>query len=58
MFIVPLFGTTKLSHLEEDLRTSDFTLSPNEITELEKKVSEFPVMGERYDATQQERVEY
>ena len=57
-FIVPLFGTTKLSHLEEDLRTADFTLSQNEINELEKKVSEFPVVGERYDATQQARVEY
>jgi aryl-alcohol dehydrogenase-like predicted oxidoreductase len=57
-FIVPLFGTTKLSHLEEDLRTADFTLSQNDINELEKKVSEFPVMGERYDATQQARVEY
>ena len=57
-FIVPLFGTTKLSHLEEDLRTADFTLSQNEINELEKKVSQFPVMGERYDATQQARVEY
>jgi aryl-alcohol dehydrogenase-like predicted oxidoreductase len=57
-FIVPLFGTTKLSHLEEDLRTADFTLSQSEITELEKKISQFPVMGERYDATQQARVEY
>ena len=57
-FIVPLFGTTKLSHLEEDLRTADFTLTLDEITELETKVSEFPVRGARYDATQQERVEY
>ena len=57
-FIVPLFGTTKLSHLEEDLRTADFTLSQTDINELEKKVSEFPVTGERYDATQQARVEY
>jgi hypothetical protein len=47
-----------LSHLEEDLRTADFILSENEINELETKVSEFPVMGERYDATQQARVEY
>ena len=29
-FIVPLFGTTKLSHLEEDLRAADFTLSADE----------------------------
>jgi len=37
-FIVPLFGTTKLSHLEEDLRTADFTLSSKELTELESEV--------------------
>lgn len=57
-FIVPLFGTTKLSHLEEDLRAADFTLTANEIAELEAKVAEFPIVGARYDATQQERVEY
>jgi aryl-alcohol dehydrogenase-like predicted oxidoreductase len=57
-FIVPLFGTTKLAHLEEDLRTTEFTLSGNEISELEQRISEFPVVGERYDATQQARVEY
>lgn len=57
-FIVPLFGTTKLSHLEENLRTSDFILAPEEITELEAKVSAFPPVGPRYDATQQARVEY
>ncbi len=57
-FIVPLFGTSKLSHLEEDLRTADFTLTPDEIQELETKVSAFPVVGARYDAEQQARVEY
>jgi aryl-alcohol dehydrogenase-like predicted oxidoreductase len=57
-FVVPVFGTTKLSHLEEDLRASDYTLTADEITELETKVSAFPVVGERYDALQQSRVEY
>ena len=57
-FIVPLFGTTKLSHLEEDLRAADFTLTADDITELETKVSAFPVVGARYDAEQQARVEY
>jgi aryl-alcohol dehydrogenase-like predicted oxidoreductase len=57
-FIVPLFGTTKLSHLEEDLRTADFILTAEEITALEAKLSAFPVMGPRYDAIQQARVEY
>lgn len=57
-FIVPLFGTTKLSHLEEDLRTADFTLTAKEIEELEAKVSAIPNIGPRYDAEQQARVEY
>lgn len=57
-FIIPLFGTTKLSHLEEDLHTADFTLTPNEIQELEAKVSAIPNIGPRYDAEQQARVEY
>jgi len=57
-FIVPLFGTTKLSHLEEDLRTADFTLTTGEIKELEAKVSAVPIVGPRYDAEQQARVEY
>ena len=57
-FIVPLFGTTKLSHLEEDLRTADFMVTPGEIKELEAKVSAFPTVGARYDAAQQARVEY
>lgn len=29
-WIVPIPGTTKLSHLEENLRTTDLDLSPNE----------------------------
>jgi aryl-alcohol dehydrogenase-like predicted oxidoreductase len=57
-FIVPVFGTTKLAHLEEDLRAADFTLTADEIAELEAKVSAFPVVGARYDAEQQARVEY
>jgi aryl-alcohol dehydrogenase-like predicted oxidoreductase len=57
-FIVPLFGTTKLSHLEEDLRTADFTLTAAEVEELETKLAEFPSVGARYDALQQSRVEY
>ena len=57
-FIVPLPGTTKLSHLEEDLRAADFVLSPAEIKEMESKIEEIGVVGDRYDALQQWRVEY
>jgi aryl-alcohol dehydrogenase-like predicted oxidoreductase len=57
-FIVPLPGTTKLSHLEEDLRAADFTLTAAEINEIESKIEKIGVVGDRYDALQQSRVEY
>ncbi len=57
-FVVPLPGTTKLSHLEENLRASDFILTPAEITEIESKVEKIGVVGDRYDVLQQSRVEY
>lgn len=57
-FIVPLPGTTKLSHLEEDLRAADFTLTVAEINDIESKIEKIGVVGDRYDALQQSRVEY
>lgn len=57
-FIVPLPGTTKLSHLEEDLRAADFVLTAAEINEIESKIEKIGVVGDRYDALQQSRVEY
>lgn len=57
-FIVALPGTTKLSHLEEDLRSADFTLTAAEINEIESKIEKIGVVGDRYDAFQQSRVEY
>jgi aryl-alcohol dehydrogenase-like predicted oxidoreductase len=57
-FIVALPGTTKLSHLEEDFRAADFTLTPAEIREIESKIEKIGVVGDRYDALQQSRVEY
>lgn len=55
-WIVPIPGTTKLSHLEENLRAAEFALSPDEWKELEAKVAEIPVMGDRYAAAEQSRV--
>jgi aryl-alcohol dehydrogenase-like predicted oxidoreductase len=57
-FIVPLPGTTKLSHLEEDFRAADYTLTTAEINEIEDKIEKIGVVGARYDALQQSRVEY
>ena len=56
LWIVPIPGTTKLSHLEENLRTFDFNLSSKEWHELENAVAAIPVMGDRYNAEQQRQV--
>lgn len=55
-WIVPIPGTTKRSHLEENLRTFDFKVSPEEWRELETAVAAIPVMGDRYNAEQQKQV--
>ena len=55
-YIVPIPGTTKLSHLEENLHTLDFTCSPQEWAELENAVAAIPVTGARYNAEQQRQV--
>ncbi len=55
-WIVPIPGTTKLSHLEENLCTFDFNVSPEEWRELETAVAAIPVMGDRYNAEQQRQV--
>ncbi len=57
-YVVPLIGTTKLSHLEEDLRASEFTISTAEIKEIEDKFTAIGTVGARYDDIQQARVEY
>lgn len=55
-WIVPITGTTKLFHLEENLRTPEFNLSPSDITEIETKVAEIAIVGDRYPASEQQRV--
>lgn len=56
-FIVPIPGTTKLSHLEENLRATNITFTSDEINELETAVSTIPVTGSRYDALQESKVQ-
>ena len=56
-FIVPIPGTTKLSHLEENLRASDIKFTPEEMAELERAVSAIPVVGSRYDALQESKIQ-
>ncbi|EKU91822.1 aldo/keto reductase [Bacteroides oleiciplenus] len=55
-WIVPIPGTTKLSHLDENLHTLSFNVSPGEWKELEDAVAAVRVVGERYNAEQQKQV--
>lgn len=55
--IVPIPGTTKISHLEENLRALEFSCAPREWRELEAACEAVPVVGDRYDAEQRKKVE-
>lgn len=55
-WIVPIPGTTKLAHLEENLRMLQFTCTPEEWKELEDAVTAIPVIGDRYNAEQQKQI--
>lgn len=55
-FIVSIPGTTKLSHLEENIRALDFSYSTEEWKELEMKVENIKIVGDRYPASEQKQV--
>lgn len=56
-YIVPIPGTTKLSHLEENLRASNIIFTAEEMNELERAIAAIPVVGSRYNAEQQAKVQ-
>lgn len=55
-WIVPIPGTTKESHLLENLHTLSFDISDDEWRELENIVAAIPIVGNRYNAEQQKQV--
>lgn len=55
-WIVPIPGTTKLAHLEENLRATDIILTSEELSELTLAVSEVKIVGDRYNQEQQRQV--
>lgn len=55
-WIVPIPGTTKLAHLEENIRAADIKISPKEWKTLEDKLAEIEITGSRYPADQQAQV--
>jgi aryl-alcohol dehydrogenase-like predicted oxidoreductase len=46
-WIVPIPGTTKLSHLEENLRTVQFMLSAQELQQIDDSIGKLDVTGKR-----------
>jgi len=48
--IIPIPGTTSLSHLGEDLEAADLTLSPQVMAKLEALINQNTVVGSRYNA--------
>jgi aryl-alcohol dehydrogenase-like predicted oxidoreductase len=56
-WIVPIPGTTKVAHLDENLRAAELTLTPDEMGELESAVARIQIVGDRYPPEQQRQVE-
>lgn len=55
-WIVPIPGTTKESHLDENLHTLAFNIDDADWRELETAVAAILVVGDRYNAEQQKQV--
>lgn len=55
-WIVPIPGTTKLTRLEENLKSADLTFSTDELLDLNRTVSNIQLLGDRYPAAQQKMV--
>lgn len=51
-WVVPIPGTTKLAHLQENLLSSDVTLSNADLKQINEFISNFKITGERYAVPQ------
>ena len=49
--IVPIPGTTRVKHLEENAKAAEITLSPEEVSALAKILSQIRIQGNRYSET-------
>ena len=56
-YIVPIPGTTKLAHLEENIRAATLDLKTEDWDALEAALQDVQVIGDRYPADQQIEVE-
>ena len=55
--IIPLFGTTSLEHLAENVAAADVRLSPAILVKLEGLINQSTVVGPRYSAQSQSEVD-
>ena len=55
-WIVPIPGTTKLAHLQENLATADLQFTREELSNLDSAVSKIKIHGDRYTEVEQKRV--
>jgi aryl-alcohol dehydrogenase-like predicted oxidoreductase len=56
-WIVPIFGTTKLHRLDENLGAAGVELTPDDLRDIESAVSQVTVQGARYPEHLQQRVD-
>lgn len=47
-WVVPIPGTTKLAHLQENMLATDVRLSADELKQINDFINSFKIMGERY----------
>lgn len=47
-FIVPIFGTTKLAHLQENSWSADYEFTADELTKLTEELNKIQIVGDRY----------
>jgi len=53
--MVPIPGTTKLAHLQENLWAADYEFRSDELTKLTEELSKIKIVGDRYTGAQAEQ---
>ena len=54
-WIVPIPGTRKLERLDENLGSVDIELTPDELADINSRLSEIPISGDRYTEENEKR---
>jgi aryl-alcohol dehydrogenase-like predicted oxidoreductase len=57
LWIVPIFGTTKLDRLDENLGAAGVELTSDDLRDIDSAVSQVTVQGARYPEHLQQRVD-